>query len=237
MPDVERREARAGVVAGRAGGRGDSRWSALFPLAWTFWESLHLHELRMPWLGRPFIGLGNYRRAAARSRASGPRSATPALFAVVSVSLELLLGLLLALAMNRAFRGRGLVRAAVLVPWAMPTVVAALLWRFMFEAQGGIANALLVDVGCARSADGLVHPDRGRLGAGDARRRLEDDAVRGAAAARRTAEYRSRRCTKRRASTAPAAGGSSGTSRCRCSSPRSSSRSSSGRSTPSACSI
>jgi len=33
---------------------------ALFPLVWTFWESLHLHDLRMPWLGRPFIGLTNY---------------------------------------------------------------------------------------------------------------------------------------------------------------------------------
>jgi ABC-type sugar transport system permease subunit len=63
------------------------------------------------------------------------------------VSLELVLGLFLALAMNRAFAFRGLVRAAVLVPWAIPTVVAALLWRFMFDSQAGIANALLVDVG------------------------------------------------------------------------------------------
>jgi multiple sugar transport system permease protein len=49
--------------------------------------------------------------------------------------------------MNRAFRGRGAVRAAVLVPWAIPTVVSALLWRFMFDSQAGIANAVLIDVG------------------------------------------------------------------------------------------
>lgn len=33
---------------------------AAFPVLWTFWESLHRHDLRLPWLGRPFVGLGNY---------------------------------------------------------------------------------------------------------------------------------------------------------------------------------
>ncbi|NIW37447.1 MAG: sugar ABC transporter permease, partial [Gemmatimonadetes bacterium] len=68
-------------------------------------------------------------------------------FTVASVSLELVLGLALALALNRAYRGRGLARAAVLVPWAIPTVVAALIWRFMFEGRAGIANAVLMEVG------------------------------------------------------------------------------------------
>jgi ABC-type sugar transport system permease subunit len=58
-------------------------------------------------------------------------------FAAASVSLELVLGCVLALAMNRAFRGRALVRAAILIPWAIPTVVAALVWRFMFEGLEG----------------------------------------------------------------------------------------------------
>ena len=119
---------------------------ALFPLAWTVWESLHRHDLRLPWLGRPFVGLGNYVQIAHDPRFWGALAHT-ALFTVVSVSLELALGLVFALAMNRAFRGRGLVRVAVLVPWAIPTVVAALLWRFIFDAQAGIANAVLVDVG------------------------------------------------------------------------------------------
>jgi ABC-type sugar transport system permease subunit len=56
------------------------------------------------------------------------------------------LGLGLALALNQAYRGRGLVRAAVLVPWAVPTVVAGLLWRFMFDGRG-IVNAVLLDLG------------------------------------------------------------------------------------------
>lgn len=119
---------------------------ALFPLAWTVWESLHLHDLRMPWLGKPFVGLRNYAEILGDARFWGALGHT-LFFTAATVTLELLLGLFLALAMNRAFRGRGLVRAAVLVPWAIPTVVAALLWRFIFDAQAGIANALLVEVG------------------------------------------------------------------------------------------
>jgi ABC-type sugar transport system permease subunit len=119
---------------------------AIFPLGWTLWESLHLHELRMPWLGQPFIGLDNYAEIVRDPRFWAALGHT-VFFTVVSISLELVLGLFLALAMNRAFRGRGFVRAAVLVPWAIPTVVAALLWRFMFESQAGIVNALLVDAG------------------------------------------------------------------------------------------
>ena len=119
---------------------------AIFPLGWTLWESLHVHELRMPWLGQPFIGLDNYIEIVRDPRFWAALGHT-AFFTVVSISLELVLGLFLALAMNRAFRGRGFVRAAVLVPWAIPTVVAALLWRFMFESQAGIVNAILIDAG------------------------------------------------------------------------------------------
>jgi ABC-type sugar transport system permease subunit len=119
---------------------------ALFPLAWTVWESLHLHDLRMPWLGRPFIGLDNYVEALGDQRFREALVHT-LLFTVASVTLELTLGCVLALAMNRAFRGRGLVRAAILVPWAIPTVVAALIWRFMFDGDSGIVNAALSSVG------------------------------------------------------------------------------------------
>ena len=119
---------------------------ALFPLAWTLWESLHRHDLRMPWLGRPFVGLANYAEIFRDARFWGALGHT-AFFAVTSIALELVLGLFLALALNETFRGRGVVRAAVLVPWAIPTVVAALLWRFMFDSQAGIANAILLSLG------------------------------------------------------------------------------------------
>jgi ABC-type sugar transport system permease subunit len=122
---------------------------ALFPLAWTFWESLHLHDLRMPWLRRPFVGVANYIEALGDPRFRGALLHT-LFFAATSVTLELIIGLWLAVSLNRAFRGRGLVRAAVLIPWAIPTVVSALLWRFMFEGQTGIVNAALIDVGVLR---------------------------------------------------------------------------------------
>jgi len=119
---------------------------ALFPLGWTVWESLYQHDLRMPWLGRPFVGAANYVEALGEPRFWGAMGHT-LFFTAITVSLELVLGCVLALAMNRAFRGRAVVRAAVLVPWAIPTVVSALLWRFMFEGQAGIANALLTETG------------------------------------------------------------------------------------------
>lgn len=63
-------------------------------------------------------------------------------FTVVTVILETLLGLFMAVIMNGEYKGRGLVRAAVLIPWAIPTAVTAKLWQFMF-APNGIVNALL----------------------------------------------------------------------------------------------
>ena len=124
---------------------------AIFPLAWTVWESLHLHDLRMPWRGRPFIGLANYAEALSDARFWGAIGHT-AFFTAASVALELGVGLLLALALNRAFRGRGLVRMAVLLPWAIPAVVTALLWGFMFDSQAGIVNSVAASLG-AMGAD------------------------------------------------------------------------------------
>ena len=128
---------------------------AIFPLAWTVWESLHLHDLRMPWRGRPFVGLSNYTEALTDSRFWAALGHT-ALFTVGTVTLELLLGLFLALSLHRAYRGRGLVRTVVLLPWAIPTVVAALLWAFLFDSQAGIVNAVLIDAGAMDAADPFV---------------------------------------------------------------------------------
>src|ERR687895_1541625 len=69
------------------------------------------------------------------------------IFTVASVVLEFIIGLGIALAINRAFRGRGLVRAAVLVPWAFPTVISAVMWRLMFQDQVGIVNYVANAIG------------------------------------------------------------------------------------------
>ena len=109
---------------------------AIFPVAATFWEALHANDLRLPWLGRPFVGLDNFAAAAGDARFREAVLHTVG-FALVSVPLELALGLALALVMHAALRARGLVRVAALLPWAIPTVVVALIWRFMFEATAG----------------------------------------------------------------------------------------------------
>jgi trehalose/maltose transport system permease protein len=65
-------------------------------------------------------------------------------FAVVSVSLETVLGLVIALALNAQFPGRGALRAAVLIPWAIPTVVSAQMWSWMFNDVFGVINHILL---------------------------------------------------------------------------------------------
>jgi multiple sugar transport system permease protein len=71
-----------------------------------------------------------------------PAMSATIFFTVASVTIEVLLGMWMALVMSRAFKGRGLMRASVLVPWAIPTAVTAKLWFFIF-AFDGIANSLL----------------------------------------------------------------------------------------------
>lgn len=68
-------------------------------------------------------------------------------FAVVSVILETLTGLGLALLLNQEFKGRAFVRTAVLVPWAIPTIVSAKMWGWMLNDQFGVINNMLMDAG------------------------------------------------------------------------------------------
>ena len=65
-------------------------------------------------------------------------------FGVVSVSLETIFGMLIALMLNVNFRGRGIVRAAILIPWAIPTIVSAKMWAWMLNDQFGIINDMLM---------------------------------------------------------------------------------------------
>jgi trehalose/maltose transport system permease protein len=68
-------------------------------------------------------------------------------FSLVSVVLETILGVVFALVLNAEFKGRALVRAAVLVPWAIPTIVSAKMWAWMMHDQFGILNAMLKNLG------------------------------------------------------------------------------------------
>ena len=118
---------------------------ALYPLVTTFYNSLTDARLGSS-RSVPFVGLENYRWLLTDPvflEAVG----NTLYFTVVSVSAELVLGLLIALVIHSQFPGRGLVRAAVLVPWAIPTVVSAQMWRWMYNDVFGVVNDLLMRVG------------------------------------------------------------------------------------------
>jgi trehalose/maltose transport system permease protein len=68
-------------------------------------------------------------------------------FAVISVSIETVLGMAVALVLHAEFKGRGIVRAAILIPWAIPTIVSARMWSWMLNDQFGILNDLFVKLG------------------------------------------------------------------------------------------
>ena len=81
-------------------------------------------------------------------------------FAIVSVAIELLLGVLVALLLDREFVGRTIVRALLVLPWALPTIVNAILWRLIYNPEFGSLNALLSQLGLIDSyRSWLGHPD------------------------------------------------------------------------------
>jgi multiple sugar transport system permease protein len=109
---------------------------AFFPILQAI--NLSLREATVTQVG-PFVGTENYVEMFQNPDFLEGLTNT-LIFTVASVVLEFFIGLSIALAINRAFRGRGLVRAAVLVPWAFPTVISAVMWRLMFQDQVGIVN-------------------------------------------------------------------------------------------------
>ena len=119
---------------------------AVYPVLRTFWLSLREMSLKNPGSGYPFIGLTNYIRTFTDSRAMADIFFTMK-FTVVTVVLEMLFGFAAALLMNQPFRGRGITRAAILVPWAIPTPVSALMWKFIYNDQYGLFNDILYRLG------------------------------------------------------------------------------------------
>ena len=107
------------------------------------------HDLRMPWLGRPFVGARQLRRGRCRRAFRERARRTRLLFAARHRHARARAAAWCSRwRSNASSRARGLVRTAVLLPWAIPTVVAALVWRFMFESPAGLVN----DVAGQRSA-------------------------------------------------------------------------------------
>ena len=118
---------------------------AAYPIGYAFWLSLTEYSLRTPGLWR-FAGFDNYSEALS-SPEFWDALVTTFVFSGISVGLELVIGIGMALCMHEAFKGRGLLRTVVLVPWAVLTVSTAITWRTIFEPGLGLAPVLLDKLG------------------------------------------------------------------------------------------
>jgi len=112
-----------------------------YPILYALWLSLFRYDLRFP-EHRKFVGLSNYTDVLT-SEIWWQAIANTLVITAISVAFELILGLALALLMHKAAWGRRTVRTAVLIPYAIITVVAALAWKFAFDPVTGFVNALL----------------------------------------------------------------------------------------------
>lgn len=125
---------------------------AVEPLGRSIWLSLTNASLdRLSGADVKFVGLenyfGDYGLFFTRGNLIDPAWAgaikNPLFFALCSVTLETVFGTVVALVLNAQFKGRGLVRTAVLVPWAIPTIVSAKMWDWMLQQQYGVINSML----------------------------------------------------------------------------------------------
>jgi trehalose/maltose transport system permease protein len=113
---------------------------ALYPLGKTVYQSFTNQEF-LALTPTQWVGLANYRELIHDAVFRGAVWETIK-FTLITVSFEFALGLAIALVVNSSFKGRGVMRAVMLVPWAIPTVVAAQMWKWMLDDTYGTINDL-----------------------------------------------------------------------------------------------
>jgi multiple sugar transport system permease protein len=112
----------------------------LVPAAQTIWMSFHDVVLFRPRV-RPFVGVANYVSALA-DPVFWESLLTSVIWVVAAVGLQFLLGLAAALLLNRRFAWRGIARALIIVPWALPSVIIGLIWTWMLDFNLGLVNEI-----------------------------------------------------------------------------------------------
>jgi multiple sugar transport system permease protein len=120
-----------------------------FPIVQTAVMSLFNYVIWKPKDTR-FIGLGNYLQAL-QDEVFWISLKNTIFWIVGVIVLQLLLGFVTALLLNREFKWRGLARSLILIPWVTPSVITALMWRWMYDGNNGVINDLLVRVGLLKS--------------------------------------------------------------------------------------
>ncbi|HNW86243.1 MAG TPA: sugar ABC transporter permease [Candidatus Limiplasma sp.] len=121
-----------------------------------------LNEMETCLVSSNYVGLANYARLTADTR-FGQAVGNTFEFTVISVAVELVLGMALALIMNKAMRGIGLVRTTALIPWAIPTAVSALIWCYLYDGTSGVVAALFTRLGLIASPELLLTTQGGTM--------------------------------------------------------------------------
>ncbi|MDR7144751.1 sugar ABC transporter permease [Rhizobium sp. BE258] len=114
-------------------------WPLVDTVALSFTDAKLLGE------GSRFVGVDNYTKILSSSSFQ-KTLATTAWFAIISVAVEMVVGILAALLLNTQFHGRAFVRALMILPWALPTIVNATLWRLIYNPEYGALNAALTQL-------------------------------------------------------------------------------------------
>ncbi|MGD1815786.1 MAG: carbohydrate ABC transporter permease [Pleomorphochaeta sp.] len=118
---------------------------AIYPVFRTIFLSFFKYRLQTGNL-RTFIGFENYLTMFKDSRFLNALSFT-LIFSIITVSVEVILGLIFAQLMNMPFKGQWALRVIVLIPWSIPTIVSGFMWKFMVNDQYGVFNQILYSLG------------------------------------------------------------------------------------------
>jgi multiple sugar transport system permease protein len=116
----------------------------IYPMVVGFDTSLHAAGPTLTAPGK-FVGFGNYSDVI-KDPATRTAVVHTVFYVAIALALEIVGGLIIAVALHRAFRGRGLVLAVLILPWALPSVVSGVLWRRIFAPDNGLLNSVLVQL-------------------------------------------------------------------------------------------
>jgi ABC-type sugar transport system permease subunit len=119
--------------------------TVIVPLVMTLVDSLRYYNLLDMSQGTPFVWLGNYGRLLREPEFWGALGRT-LYFIILSLVIELPLGVAIALLLNSKFHGRWLLRTLIVLPWAVPTIVNGAMWRWILNANYGALNAFLMQL-------------------------------------------------------------------------------------------
>ena len=119
----------------------------LVPILFALYMSLNKITFKGADTIYTFVGLSNFTDLLSNDPWFSQSLVTTILFTVLTVVAEIVLGIGIALVLNKQFFGRGFVRGLMILPWAMPTVVNAVMWKWIFNADFGAANALMMNMG------------------------------------------------------------------------------------------